>query len=47
MDFVSVSGRQRNKLSVKGCENSGFLSRRRYEVILLSHFVYSFSPFSK
>lgn len=37
-DFVSVSGRQRNKLSVRDCENCGFLSRRGYEVILISGF---------
>ncbi|EXB39258.1 Protein XAP5 CIRCADIAN TIMEKEEPER [Morus notabilis] len=31
-DAVSVSVRLRNKLSVKGCGNNGYLSRSRYEV---------------
>ena len=35
-DTLSVRGRQRNKLSVKGCRDSGFLSRSRFEVILCS-----------
>jgi len=33
-DAVSVSERQRSKLSVKGCGNSGFVNRNRFEVII-------------
>ena len=32
-DAVSVSVRLRNKLSVKGCGNNGYLSRNKYEVL--------------
>lgn len=34
-DALSVSGRRRNKLSVKDCRGSGFLSRSRFKVIQL------------
>nr|ACU18064.1 unknown [Glycine max] len=34
-DSCSVSGRLRNKLSVKGCGNSGFVSRSKFEMSLL------------
>jgi hypothetical protein len=33
-ETLSVSGRRRNKLSVKGCRDSGFLSRSKFEVML-------------
>lgn len=33
-ETLSVSGRRRNKLSVKDCRDSGFLSRSRFEVML-------------
>lgn len=33
-ETLSVSGRRRNKLNVKGCRDSGFLSRSRFEVML-------------
>ena len=33
-DTLSVRGRQRNKLNVKGCRDGGFLSRSRFEVIM-------------
>lgn len=36
-DALSVSGRQRSKLSVKGCGNSGFGSKSRFEVIYYSN----------
>lgn len=35
-DALSVSGRQRSKLSVNGCGNSGFGSRSKFEVIFCS-----------
>ena len=41
-DAVSVSVRLRSKLSVKGCGNSGYLSRSRYEVILVITLVFGF-----
>ena len=34
-DSCSVSERLRSKLSVKGCANSGFVSRSKFEVSLL------------
>lgn len=33
-EILSVSERRRNKLNVKGCRDSGFLSRSRFEVML-------------
>ena len=33
-DAVSVSERQRSKLSVKGFGNSGFVNRNRFKVII-------------
>ncbi|KAF5933339.1 hypothetical protein HYC85_029510 [Camellia sinensis] len=36
---LSVRGRQRNKLSVKGCKNSGNVSRNRFETNLLKSLI--------
>jgi hypothetical protein len=39
-DAVSVSERQRSRLSVKGCGNSGFVNRNRFKVIIFLNLFY-------